>query len=154
MFRHVMVATAALALGIPGVARDAAADLPPKAEALIVEAKKVQLEAQDISKELRVKQFDLNKVKEMMTNLTGHVEAVNKMVVELQPMEPSMTEDQKAKFNLVKTKAELLTIFAANKKDMLLGDRPEKNRSLLRAKADGIAKRSELLQQSAMALRR
>lgn len=154
MFRHVMVATAALALGIPGVARDTAADLPTKAEALIVEAKKVQLEAQDISRQLRVKQFDLNKLTEMMTNLTGQVETVNKMVLELQPMEPSMNEHQKAKFTLVKTKAELLTIFANNKTDMLLGDRPEKNRSLLRAKADGIAKRSELLQQSAMALRR
>ncbi|HBY63551.1 MAG TPA: hypothetical protein DEH78_27315 [Solibacterales bacterium] len=148
-----IVATAALSLGILGPAGGTAGDLPQKAELLISEAKKVQLEAQDISKELRVRQFDLNKVKEMMTSLTAHVEAVNKMVAELQPMEQSMTGQQQAKFNLIKTKAELLTIFATNKQGMLLGDQPEKSRSVLRAKAEGIAKRSEMLQKSAMALR-
>ena len=153
MFRHLLIMTAAVTLVAPGVARDTA-DLGSKAEALVAEAKKVQLEAQDISKELRVKQFDLNKVQEMMSTLTAHVESVNRMVTELEPMEPSMTEQQKTNFNLVKSKAELLTVFATNKQNVLSGDRPHKNRPLLRAKADGIAQRSEMLQKSAMALRR
>jgi hypothetical protein len=154
MIRRFMVVAAVVALGMPGFARDTSANLPPTAEILVMEAKKVELEAQDISKELRSRQFDLDKVKGMMSNLTAHIESVNRMVAELEPMQTSMSEQQKAKFEQVKSKAQLLTIFAANKQDMLSGDRPEKNRSLLRAKADGIAKRAELLQQSAMALRR
>lgn len=154
MIRQLMFAAAAAALGTSGAARDAAANLPPTAEVLAIEAKKVQVEAQDISRELRARQFDLDKVKGMTGNLTAHVESVNRIVAELESMQSAMTGQQRTTFEQVKVKAQLLTIFATNKQDVVLGNQPEKNRSLLRAKAEGIARRAQLLQQSATALRR
>ncbi|MBC7925565.1 MAG: hypothetical protein H7039_07900 [Bryobacteraceae bacterium] len=145
---------AALALVLFGPEQAPAEELAPKAEQLVTEAKKVQLEAQDISKELKPRGFDLARVQEMMANLERHVTSVDQLVKDLAPHEPQMTSHQKAKYEAVKMKAQLLTVFITNKRNILAGDELSKNRSLLRSKADGIARRAELLQQSAMALRR
>jgi hypothetical protein len=125
-----------------------------KAEQLHAEADKVRLEAMAISKELRPKEFSLERVKGMMDNLVGHVEGVGRITAELGQFEPQMTAEQKTKYAAIKTKSQLLTVFADNKKDILLGADAAKNRTLLRAKADGIAKRAEMLQASAAVLRR
>ncbi len=128
--------------------------LSSKAEELITEAKKVQLEAVGIGKELRVKTFQVDKVKGMLDVLVGHVEAIERIAAELASFETQMSSEQKTKYEAIKVKSQILTIFAKNKKDMLMGEDPSQNRAMLRAKADGIAKRAEMLQQSAMVLRK
>ncbi|MBL8230505.1 MAG: hypothetical protein JNL98_18585 [Bryobacterales bacterium] len=147
----VVIAAAALSFGVQAAHGE---DLEPKAEQLVTEAKKVQLEAEDISKALKPRDFDLPKVKEMMTTLDEHIQKVDALVKELAPFEAGMTAAQKSRYEAVKMKSQLLTVFATNKKTMLDGGDAAKNRGLLRAKADGIAQRAEMLQKSAMALRR
>lgn len=126
--------------------------LAPKAQQLADEAKKVEQEATAISQTLRPRQFDVEQVKGMLTKLEDHVGSVERMVAGLAAHEGQMTAQQKSKYEAVKMKSDLLGVFTKNKKDLLLGSEPEKNRSMIRAKADGIAKRAGMLQQSALAM--
>jgi hypothetical protein len=64
-----------------------------------------------------------------------------------------MNAQQKADWDLVKTKVELLNIFHTRKADLFNSDL-DKNRNLVRALADGIAKRARMLQQTASKLDR
>ncbi|MBK9168963.1 MAG: hypothetical protein IPM24_16040 [Bryobacterales bacterium] len=91
-------------------------------------------------------------IRDKMEPLEKHVGTLHELVGSLEGERSSMTASQVAALDRVKLKSELLHVFTNNKKNMLEGDW-RKNRSMLRAKAEGIAKRAQALRQSARGLK-
>lgn len=159
MFRTLTNATTSLALlavaGLhPGVSAAATtSDFDHHVLELVGEAKKVQLEAEQIAETLKPKRPDFDRVNSMMDSLVRHVGSVKSMVGVIEGKAGSFDADQKKHLDLMKTKADLLEVFAANKQNILAGDDAGKKRDLLRAKANGIALRAEMLQRTALKIR-
>lgn len=115
---------------------------------IIGDAANIQRDAEKLSRDLKQKTLDEAKLKEDITALNADVAKLKQDVTELDGKLTSMTEAQKKDWELVKTKAELLTIFAGRKATLMDSGEFKKNRSILRAHADGVAKRAALLQQT------
>lgn len=118
---------------------------------IVTSAKKTQLEAREISNLLKVKTPDYDRVRTKMQLLTEHAADVNRLVAELEASNPSLSSSQQAEFNRLKEIAKLVDVFVTNKNNLLASS--DLNRKLLRAKADGIAKRAEMVQESAIRIR-
>ncbi|MFN7937947.1 MAG: hypothetical protein U0R19_31750 [Bryobacteraceae bacterium] len=115
---------------------------------IIGDAANIQRDAEKLSRDLKQKTLDETKLKQDITGLNENVGKLKRDVTELDAKLGSMTEAQKKEWDLVKTKAELLTIFAAQKATLMDSGEFKKNRSILRAHANGIAKRAAMLQQT------
>ncbi|MBS1824298.1 MAG: hypothetical protein JST93_03170 [Acidobacteria bacterium] len=115
---------------------------------IIGDAANIQRDAEKLSRDLKQKALDEAKLKEDITTLNADVAKLKQDVAELDGKLSSMTEAQKKDWELVKTKAELITIFAGRKATLMESGEFKKNRSILRAHADGIAKRAAMLQQT------
>ncbi|MBL8176919.1 MAG: hypothetical protein JNK48_19760 [Bryobacterales bacterium] len=116
---------------------------------IIGDAANIQRDAEKLSRDLKQKALDETQVKQDISALNQDVAKLKQDVTELDGKLGQMTEAQKKDWDLVKTKAELLTIFAARKQTLMDSGEFRKNRSMLRAHADGIAKRAAMLQQTA-----
>lgn len=114
-------------------------------------AKQTQSEAREAATLLRAKNPDYERVNGMMETLRGHSAEVNRLIAEFEGANHSMTSSQRAEFDRLKELAQLLDIFVTNKSNMLTASKRDRN--LLRAKADGIAKRAEMVHQSALKIR-
>ena len=126
---------------------DAAAQL----DQIVAAAKTIQTDAQDVSALLRAKTPNFDRIGEKMQVMSQHSTELNRLIENLDSANLDMTATQRAEFNRMKELAQLVNIFVANKSDMLSAQRRE--RGVLRAKADGIAKRANLLQQAAERIR-
>ncbi len=116
-------------------------------------AANIERDAAAISLDLKKKNFDTAKVKadsealgKDIAALSADVDALDKTIADLGPQ-------QKKNWELVKLKVQLLTIFHGHKSELLNAD-PTKNRSLIRAHADGLAQRARMLQETANKLDR
>lgn len=110
----------------------------------------VQSEAREISQMLKGKSYDIGVVKQKLAAMEEHAAKVHQSLAQLQPSD-DWSQEQRAEFDRLKSVAELMNIFIEDKRSNLEGDRAE--RKMLRAKADGIAIRAELVQKSALRLR-
>lgn len=133
---------AAAALALPAMAS------PQDFRAIIGDAANIQRDAEKLSRDLKQKSLDQTQVKQDITSLNADVTKLKQDVTELDGKLGEMSAAQKKEWELVKTKAELLTIFAARKAALMESGEFQKNRSMLRAHADGIAKRAAMLQQT------
>lgn len=115
---------------------------------IIGDAANIQRDAEKLSRDLKQKALDEAKLKEDITALNTNVAKLKQDVTELDGKLTSMSDAQKKEWELVKTKAELLTIFAGRKATLMESGDFKKNRSMLRAHADGISKRAAMLQQT------
>lgn len=115
---------------------------------IIGDAANIQRDAEQLSRDLKQKTLDEAKLKQDILGLNENVGKLKRDVTELDGKLGSMTEAQKKEWDLVKTKAELLTIFAGQKAALMDSGEFKKNRSILRAHANGIAKRAAMLQQT------
>jgi len=116
------------------------------------DAGKIQLDATELSKDLKAKVLDESKVKADIAALGQDIIKLRKDVETIDASLNSLTAEQKKDWELIKTKVQLLNIFYDRKTDLLQGDL-KKNRSMLRAHADGIAKRAALLRETAMKMK-
>lgn len=123
-----------------------AADMPGIAE----EARKVQNEAQQVGQMLRAKSPDYSEVSTRLEAVERHNDALREMILQFEAKHPGLSQDKHAELERMKQTAAVKDIFIENKKGILAQDDRDKNRRLLRAKADGIAKRAEILQASAL----
>lgn len=140
--KHLFTLLASAALALPLMADSQAF------RGIIGDAANIQRDAEKLSRGLKQKTLDEAKLKEDITALNSDVAKLKQDVTELDGKLSSMTDAQKKEWELVKTKAELITIFAARKATMMESGEFKKNRSILRAHADGIAKRAAMLQQT------
>ncbi|MEZ5356182.1 MAG: hypothetical protein R2762_26400 [Bryobacteraceae bacterium] len=120
---------------------------------IIGDAANIEKDAQAISYALKPKMFDSAKIRADVEQLGVHIATLRKDVETLDGNLASLSAQQQTDWELVKTKVQLLTIFYDRKNDLMNGDLM-KNRSLIRANADGIAKRARMLQQTASRLDR
>lgn len=117
-------------------------------ESITESANKTQAEAREIAAMLKVKKPDFDAVKNRMATLESHSDELTKMIEEAEP-----TLGSQAEFAKVRELAKIVAVFVDNKKAMLESDDRAKNRELLRAKADGIAQRAELIRRAAQKLK-
>jgi len=121
---------------------------------IIGDAAKIQLEAQSISAQLKAKSPDFEMVKSKSGELNKAIQSLRSDLAAFESQNPSLTTQQQKDWELVKTKAELLLVFSDTKNSLLENGNPQKNRSMIRAYSDGIAKRAVLLQETAKKLDR
>ena len=143
------IALAALVLTVPAFANTN----PSHLDQLVADAKQTQLEAREIGVLLKAKSPDFELVRSRMQTRIQHASKLNDSVAEFEAANATLTPRQQAEFDRIKSAAAVLKIFAENKHGILAGSDVREQRSLLRAKAEGIAKRAELVQVSAHKIR-
>lgn len=122
--------------------------------AIIGDAAKIQREAESISSQLKLKKPDFEMVKTRSGELNREIQALKNDLEAFESTNPNLNAQQKKDWELVKTKAQLLLVFSDTKNSLMANGDLQKNRSMLRAYSDGIAKRAVLLQQTAKKLDR
>ncbi len=121
---------------------------------IVGDAAKIQQDATAINSQLRAKSPDFDAVRSRVEALNTDIESLRKDVEAIEANLSNLTEAQKKDWELLKTKVQLLMIFADQKKELLNSGDVRKHRTMLRAHAQGIAKRAEMLQQTASRLNR
>lgn len=112
-------------------------------------ARTLQKEAQTMSQQLKNKQVDKQLLEQKLATVEQNIAKLRELVASVESTNPELTPSQKQNWELIKTKVELLNIFANYKKDLVANDDIQKKRSILRAHANGIARRAALLEQTA-----
>lgn len=115
-------------------------------------AQRVQADAQSVSSSLKAKSFDRQAVIEKSAAIEENIEKLKELAAAFEASNPSLSASQQKSWEMVKTKIELLHIFSNQKKTLLDSGDLAKNRSWVRAHADGIAKRAALLQKTVNSL--
>ncbi len=112
-------------------------------------ARSLRTEAQTMSQQLKNKQVDKQLLEQKLATVEENVAKLRELIASVEASNPELTPSQKQSWELVKTKVELLNIFTNHKKDLVGKEDIQKKRSLLRAHAEGIAKRAAMLEQTA-----
>ena len=112
-------------------------------------ARALQKEAAAMSQQLKNKQVDKQLLEQKLAAVEENINKLRELVAGVEASNPELTPAQKQSWELVKTKVELLNIFASYKKDLVAKEDIRKKRTLLRAHANGIAQRAAMLEQTA-----
>lgn len=120
---------------------------------VVAEAKKAQIEAREISDLLKDKRSDTARIASKLAYLSQHAAKVNELIASLDVASLQLTPAQMSEFERMKQASQILNIFVENKRNLLDAGKLQTHRGLLRAKADGIAKRAEFVQVSALRAR-
>lgn len=120
---------------------------------IISDAAKIERDANGIRTILDKKNFNVDEVRKGTDLLGADIAALKSNVDGFAGSHTGMTDAQKKDWELVKTKAQLLVVFHENKSELLKSGDPQKNRTMLRAQAKGIADRAARLQQTATRLK-
>lgn len=115
-------------------------------------ASKVQRESAQVSQSLKSKKADASEISKSLESMGAEIAKLQELVDQIKAQNPSFTERDRKDFELLQTKVQLLAIFHDRKKELVSGDFA-KQRSLIRAHAEGIAKRAALLEQTASRLK-
>lgn len=119
---------------------------------IVSDAAKIERDASAIRDMLKAKNFNVDEVRKNADTLGASIATLREDVEKFESTNPEMTEAQKRDWELLKTKAQLLTIYHGQKSELLSSEDVVKKRSLLRAHAKGIAERAALLQKTASRL--
>jgi chromosome segregation ATPase len=120
---------------------------------IVAEAKSTQAEAREISSLLKSKTPDLDRVKAKMETLTVHAGSLAEHIAALESHAHELSMPQQQELARMKEISALLQLFVEQKKLGLEQAEALRNRSLLRAQADGIALRAGMVERSAQKLR-
>ena len=117
-------------------------------------AQKVQQDAEHVSQHLKSKQVDPQFLKDKIGATADDMDKLQQLVSDFESRNFGLAEWQKKDWEFLKTKVQLLSIFYDRKKELVLADDVAKNKSLLRAHADGLAIRAAKLQSTASRLQK
>lgn len=115
-------------------------------------ASKVQRESAQMSQSLKAKKADASEISKSLESTGAEIAKLQELVNQIEAQNPSFSERDRKDWELLKTKVQLLSIFHDRKKELVSGDFA-KQRGLIRAHAEGLAKRAALLQQTASRLK-
>jgi len=115
---------------------------------IIGDAANIQMDAEALRDGLNAKTLDADAIKAEVAALDKHVEQLQQDVDTLDAHLQDLTASQKKDWELAKTKVQLLNIFSDWKVALVESGDIRKNRSALRAHANGIAVRAQLLQRT------
>ena len=147
------VRTSLLALAVSAVALATTHAYTEPLNQIVAEAKSTQAEAREISTLLKSKTPDLERVKSRMETLTSHAAALAEHITALESHADELSPSQRQELARMKNISALLHVFIEQKQKGLEQAEAFRNRSLLRAQADGIALRANMLERSALKFR-
>ncbi len=116
-------------------------------------ARNVERDAMGLGTALKSKSLDAAAVKVKIGAMSADLPELQVLVDQYEAAHPTFSGRDAADWKLVKEKVQLLEIFHARKKQLAEKDL-SKNRGLIRAHADGVAKRARMLQQTLTRLER
>ncbi|MGE0460857.1 MAG: hypothetical protein AB7Q16_05770 [Vicinamibacterales bacterium] len=143
------VMTTAFVLGIALAAAPApAADLGPAIEQVAAHAARVSADAREIRQLLRGGRPDFALVRERVATLEAQAGSLRDAIAAVDAARADLTSTQVAALDRARRASDTLLVLLANKAPMLQdAETVKKNRRLLRAKAEGIAKRADIVRQ-------
>jgi hypothetical protein len=112
-------------------------------------AQKVQQDAENITNHLNSKQPDRQFLKDKIGATADDMAKLQQLVKDFESRNFALAEWQKKDWEFLKSKVQLLSIFYDTKKELVLAENLQKNRSMLRAHAKGVAVRAAKLQETA-----
>ncbi|MGE0815539.1 MAG: hypothetical protein AB7O93_19545 [Vicinamibacterales bacterium] len=114
---------------------------------VVADAQKVRAEAQDVKQLLKPRSADPAAVQERLTVIEAHAQSLRAAIAGVRASETALTAKQLAALERADMAAETLVVMLANKAAIVADStRFDKERRLLRAKADGIAQRAALVE--------
>ncbi len=108
-------------------------------------AKNIERDAGEVRDSLKPKQFNADDVRKKIDAMSADLTKLQELVNQFESTHPSLSAQEQADWKSVKEKVQLLEIFHNEKKTLAAGD-IEKNRTMLRAHAKGVAVRAAKLQ--------
>lgn len=117
---------------------------------LIVNAKKAQLQAEEIQTHLKTNQPDAAKIHAIVKEMEQHVVEVKSLISTLEGDASAMNEAQRAHLTDVKERATLMNIYLDQKRALLETADVRKSRSTLRAVVRNIAYHARGVQAAAL----
>lgn len=120
---------------------------------LLESAKNIERDAGQVSTALKSKALNADDVRSKVDAMSGDVTKLQELVTRFEEGHPQMSQRDAAEWKQVKEKVQLLEIFHGQKQKLAAGDL-SKNRTLLRAHADGVARRALKLQQTVTRLQK
>jgi outer membrane protein TolC len=116
----------------------------PRVADIKLHAQTIEKESQGLSQMLKSKQVDAAALRDKLDGVSAEIDKLKAVVAEV---DPAVTPSKD--WMLVKEKVQLIEIFHQAKRNIVNEQDVKKNRSLLRAHAQGVAKRAAMLQQTA-----
>lgn len=148
--RHLMM-TMGLALGM--LVSSASANTVATFDQIAAEAQKVRVEAQEVKQLLKAKKPDFALVQQRLDALETHAQALRQSMSAVDAA-AAMTPAQTAALERARAATDTLLVMLDNKATMLAdAEAATRQRGLLRAKADGIAKRAGIVEKQMAQLR-
>jgi len=131
-----------LTLGFSSVATAAASSV----DQVTSQAREVRAEARAIKALLQMKQPDFSVIRQRLDGLDAQGKALGATLTALEADGTSLTPAQRAAVQQSKLAVDAMQVILANKSTLLADEtQARKNRSLLRAKAEAVAKRAEMV---------
>jgi len=146
MNKTLTLITMALAATMATATEPATSSSSPLRE-LMSEAKAFEMQAREASQMLKNKKFDVPALQQALEKKGETLGRLRTLAAAYEAGAANLTPAQQKDWETVKTKIKLLEIFHSTKNDLVAKD-PNKNRSLLRAHAQGLALRAEALQKT------
>lgn len=113
---------------------------------ITTQAREVRAEARTIKALLQLKQPDFSVIRQRLDGLDAQGKALGEMLAALDADGASLTPAQRAAVQQSKLAVDAMKVILANKSTLLADEAQAlKNRSLLRAKAEAVAKRAEMI---------
>jgi hypothetical protein len=128
---------------------DSHQDLNKVLDEVIHAAGQVEADAKHISTNLKSKQPDTQFVRDKIQALSGDLTSLDTAMSHLEQKSTLMSDWQKKDHETLKMKVQLVKNFYDAKKELALAEDVAKNRSMLRAHADGLAQRAALVSSTA-----
>jgi hypothetical protein len=114
-----------------------------------VHAQKLRQDAENVSQHLRSKQPAPQFLKDKIGTTADDMSKLQQLVKDFELRKFGLSEREEKEWEMLRNKADRLSIFYDRKKELGLADDPQKNRSLLRSHANGLAARAAQLQEAA-----
>ena len=117
-------------------------------------ADQLKKESERVALLLKAKQPDAQAIREGITAMGGEIETLDGLVVQITEASPEFVLRGSTDWDLLKMQVQLLSVFHNAKAELMNADDMKKNRSTLRAYAEGLATRAGSLRQTAQRLQR
>jgi hypothetical protein len=121
---------------------------------ILQHAKNLEKDSSQIRLALKSKKVDTQEVKSAVEASSADVAKLRELVAAYESTNPSLNSQERKDWELVKQKVQLLSIFHDRKKELVSSGDFSKNRGLIRAHAEGLAKRAVMLQNTVGRLQR
>ncbi|MFN7924509.1 MAG: hypothetical protein U0Q16_30690 [Bryobacteraceae bacterium] len=120
---------------------------------MLESARNLERDASVVSLALKSKKADAEDVKKKIDAMSADLGRLHELVAKFESTNPQLSGRDRTDWQLIKDKVKLLEIFHDRKKQLASEDF-SRNRTLIRAHADGVAKRAQRLQETARRLQR